>query len=67
MIMATFLSFAAVGIDVWYIAVWNTQVRSYSLLLSAAAFTTLAICGALAALASGKIIRYVSAEYIMGM
>ena len=65
--MATFLTFAAVGIDVWYIAVWNTQVRGYSLLLSAATFATLAVCGALAAIASGKIIRYVSAEYIMGL
>jgi MFS family permease len=67
MITATFLTFAAVGIEVYYIAVWNTQVRGFSLLLAAAAFTPLAIFGAVAAYASGKIIRYISAEYIMGL
>jgi len=65
MITATFFTFMAVGIAIWYIEIWNTQIRGYSLLLSGAAFQTLCVCGALAAIASGKIIRYVPAEYIM--
>jgi hypothetical protein len=67
MVMATFLTFAAVGIDLWYIEIWNIKIRGFSLLLCAAAFTPLAVCGSLAAVGSGKMIRYVSAEYILGL
>lgn len=65
MVTATLFIFMAVGIGIWYIAIWNSQIRGYTMLANGAAYATLAVCGALAAVASGKFIRYIPAEYIM--
>lgn len=65
MITATFFTFMAVGIDIWYINVWNRTLKGYTSLLNGANYQTLTVSGALAAFASGYIIRYVPAEYIM--
>ncbi|PON22086.1 hypothetical protein TGAM01_v208960 [Trichoderma gamsii] len=67
MIVSSFLSFMSVGIVIWYMSVWNLEVRHYTLLSNAAAFATLAVCGAAAAVISAKVIRYVAAEYIMAV
>jgi MFS family permease len=67
MILSSFLSFMSVGTVIWYMSVWNLEVRHYSLLSNAAAFVTLAVCGAGAAVISAKVIRYASAEYIMAV
>jgi hypothetical protein len=62
MITATFFTFMAVGIHVWYVTVWNSKVRGYSMLLVGAAWQPLTVFGTLAAILSGKIVRYISAE-----
>ncbi|KIW70364.1 hypothetical protein PV04_02639 [Phialophora macrospora] len=67
MITATFFTFMAVGIHVWYVTVWNSKVRGYSMLLVGAAWQPLTVFGTVAAILSGKIVRYISAEYIMAM
>jgi hypothetical protein len=65
MVTVTFFIFMAVGIGIWYITIWNSEIRGYTLFANGGAFATLAVCGAIAAVASGKIIRYIPAEYIM--
>lgn len=67
MTLSAFFSFMSVGIVIWYISVWNLEVRHYTLLSNAASFATLAVCGAAAAVISAKIIRYAPAEYIMAV
>jgi MFS family permease len=62
-----FLAFMSVGIVIWYISTWNLQIRHYSLLLNGASYATLAVCGAGAAIISAKVIRYLSAEYILAI
>lgn len=57
----------SVGIVIWYISVWNLQVRHYTLFSNAAAFSTLAICGAAAAIISAKVVRLAPAEHIMAL
>lgn len=67
MIIATFFTFMAVGISLWYISLWNTEIRGYSILLNGATFWALGLSGPIAAIASGKVIRYIPAEYIMAI
>jgi hypothetical protein len=67
MIVSAFSAFMSVGIAIWYISVWNLQVRHYTLLSNAAAFSTLGVCGAAAALISAKVVRYAPAEHIMAL
>ncbi|KAL2822271.1 MFS general substrate transporter [Aspergillus cavernicola] len=67
MILAAFLAFMSVGIVIWYITVWNLEVRHYSLLSNSAAYATLAVCGVLAAIISAKVIPYLPAEYILAI
>jgi hypothetical protein len=67
MIISSFSAFMSVGIVIWYISVWNLQVRHYTLLSNAAAFATLAVCGSAAAVISAKVIRYAPAEHIMAV
>jgi MFS family permease len=67
MILSAFLSFMSVGIVIWYISVWNLQVRHYTLFSNAAAFSALAVCGAAAAVISAKVVRYAPAEHIMAL
>lgn len=67
MILSAFSSFMSVGIVIWYISVWNLQVRHYTLFSNAAAFSTLAVCGATAAVISAKVVRYAPAEHIMAL
>ncbi|KAI1608584.1 major facilitator superfamily domain-containing protein [Exophiala viscosa] len=65
MIAAAFITFMAVGVVIWYISIWEYQIRGYTLLLLGASYSTLAVCGAGAAFASGKAIRILPAQYIM--
>jgi MFS family permease len=65
MILASFFAFMSVGITIWYIAVWNLEVHHFSLLLNAASYTPLAVCGTCAAFIAAKLIRWVAAEHIM--
>ncbi|OBT77547.1 hypothetical protein VF21_04575 [Pseudogymnoascus sp. 05NY08] len=65
MIMSSFSAFMSVGIVIWYISIWNLEIRHYTLLSNAAAFATLGVCGAAAAIISAKVIRYAPAEHIM--
>ncbi|KAL3477379.1 major facilitator superfamily domain-containing protein [Aspergillus californicus] len=65
MVLSSFAAFMSVGIVIWYMSIWNLEIRHYTLLSNAAAFSALAICGALAAILSAKLIRYAPAEYIM--
>ena len=67
MILSSFSAFMSVGIVIWYISIWNLEVRHYTLLSNAAAFATLGVCGAGAAIISAKIIRYAPAEHIMAV
>lgn len=67
MILTAFLSFMSVGIVIWYISIWNLQIRHYTLFLNGASYATLAVCGALAAIISAKVIRHLPAEYIMAI
>ncbi|ETI19980.1 hypothetical protein G647_08995 [Cladophialophora carrionii CBS 160.54] len=67
MIIATFFTFMAVGVHVWYTTLWNSNIRGFSMLLVAAAWQPLTIFGTIAAFLSGKIVRYISAQYIMAM
>ena len=65
MIISAFLTFMGVGIAIWYVSEWNINIRGYSIFLTAAAYTPLAVCGALAAILSATAVRYLAAEYIM--
>ncbi|KAH7324920.1 major facilitator superfamily domain-containing protein [Stachybotrys elegans] len=67
MIVSAFFTFMAVGIVIWYISLWNLQLRHYSLFLNGAAYATLAVCGAVAAILSAIAIRHLAAEYIMAI
>jgi MFS family permease len=67
MILTAFFAFMSVAILVWYISVWNLQVRHYTLLLNGATYAPLAVCGAFAAIISAKVIRYLPAEYILAI
>ncbi|KAJ9616497.1 hypothetical protein H2200_000216 [Cladophialophora chaetospira] len=67
MITATFLTFMAVGIYCWYLTLWNSKIRGYDLLLVGAAWQPLTVFGTIAAFTSGKIVRYIPAEYIMAL
>jgi hypothetical protein len=67
MILASFFAFMSVGISIWYSALWNLEVRHYTLLSTAAAFTPLGVGGTIAAIVSAKIIRYVAAEHVMAL
>ncbi|KFX88787.1 hypothetical protein V490_07397 [Pseudogymnoascus sp. VKM F-3557] len=67
MILSSFSAFMSVGIVIWYISIWNLEVRHYTLLSNAAAFATLGVCGVAAAIISAKVIRYAPAEHIMAV
>ena len=67
MILSAFLTFMAVGIAIWYVSEWNMYVRGYSIFLTAASYTPLAVCGAMAAILSAISVRYLAAEYIMAI
>ncbi|KAI8663202.1 MFS domain-containing protein [Fusarium keratoplasticum] len=63
MIVSAVISFMSFGMLLWYVTVWNLEVRGYSVLLNAAAFVPLTIGGAGAAILSAHIVRYVAAQY----
>ncbi|KAH8820244.1 major facilitator superfamily domain-containing protein [Xylogone sp. PMI_703] len=65
MILSAFFTFMAVGMVIWYITVWNLQIRHYTLLLNGAAYATLAVMGAVAAIISAKLIPHLPAQYIL--
>ncbi|KAL7933044.1 major facilitator superfamily domain-containing protein [Trichoderma chlorosporum] len=65
MLLATFISFMAVGIFVWYCSTWNLTLRGYSTLLCAATFVPLAIGGTTAAIVSGLVVPLLDAQYIL--
>lgn len=67
MILSAFISFMSFGMLLWYVTVWNLEVRGYSLLLNAAAFVPLTIGGAGAAILSAHIVRYIAAQYIFAI
>ncbi|KAH7267961.1 major facilitator superfamily domain-containing protein [Fusarium solani] len=67
MIVSAFISFMSFGMLLWYVTVWNLEVRGYSVLLNAAAFVPLTIGGAGAAILSAHIVRYVAAQYIFAI
>ncbi|KAK2021798.1 MFS general substrate transporter [Colletotrichum zoysiae] len=67
MTVSAFFTCMAVGIIIWYISLWNLQIRHYSLFLNAAGFATLAVCGAIAAILSAFAIRHLAAQYIMAI
>jgi hypothetical protein len=67
MIACAFLSFMAVGIDIWYISVWNLTIRNYTVLSAAAAWSPLAAGGAVAAIASAKVVPLLPAQYILAI
>lgn len=65
MIVSAFFTFMAVGIVIWYITLWNLQIRHYSILLNGATYATLAVCGAVVAIISAIVIRILPAQVIM--
>lgn len=65
MIFSALLTFMAVGIVIWYVAVWNRTLKDYTVALNGAAYVPLAVGGGVAAIASGKLVRHIAAEYIM--
>lgn len=65
MLLASFISFMAVGILVWYCNTWNVNLRGYSTLLCAATFVPLAIGGTTAAIVSGLVVPLLDAQYIL--
>ncbi|KAK5713355.1 hypothetical protein LTR17_017600 [Elasticomyces elasticus] len=67
MVVSSFFSFMASGIVIWYMSVWNLEVRHYTLLSNAAAFAALGICGVAAAFVSAKGVRWVPAQHIMAI
>ncbi|RSL46781.1 hypothetical protein CEP51_015879 [Fusarium floridanum] len=67
MIVSAFISFMSFGMLLWYVTVWNQEVRGYSVLLNAAAFVPLTVGGAGAAMLSAHIVRYIAAQYIFAV
>ncbi|PVI06245.1 MFS general substrate transporter [Periconia macrospinosa] len=67
MILSAFFTFMSVGIVIWYISLFNILFRGYTLFLNGAAYATLAVCGAGAAILSAKLIRHLPAQYIMAI
>lgn len=65
LIVSVTLSFMSVGLAVWYISVWNINIRGYSIFLNAAGFAPLAVMGVVGAFLSAWLIRYVPAQYIL--
>ncbi|UKZ54063.1 hypothetical protein TrVGV298_007868 [Trichoderma virens] len=65
MLLASFISFMAVGIFIWYCNTWNVTLRGYSTLLCAATFVPLAIGGSTAAIVSGLVVPLLDAQYIL--
>ncbi|RFU78517.1 efflux pump antibiotic resistance [Trichoderma arundinaceum] len=65
MLLASFISFMAVGIFVWYCNIWNVTLREYTTLLCAASFVPLAVGGTTAAIVSGLIVPVLDAQYIL--
>lgn len=64
-VVVTFFTFMTVGILVWYITLWNQQIRQYGILLCSATFATLAVLGAVAALVSSWLVPRVPAQFIL--
>jgi len=67
MILAALFTFMGVGIVIWYITLWNQQIRHYTLFLNGAAYAPLAVGGAVAAVLSAQAVRYLPAQYLMAI
>ncbi|KAK2060862.1 hypothetical protein LY76DRAFT_674885 [Colletotrichum caudatum] len=65
MIVSAFFTCMAVGIILWCASLWSLYLRHYSLFLNAAAYATLAVCGAIAAILSAIATRHLAAQYTM--
>lgn len=65
MLLASFISFMAVGIFIWYCNTWNVTLGGYTTLLCAASFVPLAIGGTTAAIVSGLAVPLLDAQYIL--
>jgi hypothetical protein len=65
MLISSFLTFMAVGIAIWYITLIQITIRHYTVFSDAATYSTLAVCGAIAAILSAISIRYLPAQAIM--
>jgi MFS family permease len=67
MILSAFLTFMGVGITIWYISQYNRTLRHYTPLSGAAAWMTLTVGGAVAAIMSAKAVPRLPAQYIMAI
>ncbi|KAL2826018.1 MFS general substrate transporter [Aspergillus pseudoustus] len=67
MALSAFFAFMSVGIVIWYMSTWNLHVRHYTLLLDGASYSPLAVCGAVAAIISAKLVRHLPAQYILAI
>jgi hypothetical protein len=66
-VVSAFVSFMSFGMLLWYVTVWQIQIRGYSIFLNAATYAPLAIGGAGAAILSAKAIRHLAAQYILAI
>lgn len=67
MLGCALLTFMGVEIAIWYISLININIRGYTLLSGGAAWTTLAVGGAVGAFLSAKAIPRLAAQHIMAI
>ncbi|UKZ79096.1 hypothetical protein TrVFT333_006846 [Trichoderma virens FT-333] len=65
MVLSAFMSFMGVGIFLYYVQVWNIEIRHYSNLLTAAANSAFAIVGTCGCFVSAVAVRYLPAQAVM--
>ncbi|KAH8819292.1 major facilitator superfamily domain-containing protein [Xylogone sp. PMI_703] len=67
MVFSAFLSFMGVGIFLYYIQVWNIEIRHYSYFLTAAANSAFAIVGTCGCVVSAIAVRHLPAQVVMAI
>ncbi|PON23702.1 hypothetical protein TGAM01_v207349 [Trichoderma gamsii] len=65
MVLSAFMSFMGVGIFLYYVQIWNIEIRHYSNLLTAAANSAFAIVGTCGCFVSAIAVRYLPAQIVM--
>lgn len=67
MVLSAFMSFMGVGIFLYYVQIWNIEIRHYSNLLTAAANSAFAIVGTCGCFVSAIAVRYLPAQIVMAI
>lgn len=67
MVLSAFLSFMGVGIYLYYLQVWDLEVRHYSNFLNAAANSTFAIVGTCGCIVSAIAVRHLPTQIVIAI